>query len=35
MPVFEYLECIRDYFDIKIAEGKELEDKKVYTNFHF
>ena len=35
ISVSEYLEYVRDYFDIKIAEGMDLKDKKVKPNFHF
>ena len=34
ISVSEYLELIRDYFDIKIAEEIDFEDKKVNTSFH-
>ena len=34
ISVSEYLEYIRDYFDIKIAEEIDFEDKKVNTSFH-
>ena len=35
ISVSEYLENIRDYFDIKNAEGIDLENKKVKAKSHF